>query len=155
MGSRGMAAPDTRLAAPGLLGSDPIRLLAHNLDFWLPPVTAVIQDFLRGLPVVDNGVEEIHPRLTDGTVFDNVVTANPRMGADLWRGEAEAAEFLQWTVDEADADGQATRESSMPSAPTGSRMTSPSTGHTRVRTSSASSTASAPRSRSGLSALRS
>ena len=87
-------------------GSDPIRLLAHNLDFWLPPVTTVIQDFLRGLPEVDKGVEEIHPRLTDGTVFDSVVMANPRMGADLWCGEAEAAEFLQWTVDEADADGR-------------------------------------------------
>src|SRR5262249_34503508 len=49
-------------------GSDPIRLLAHNLDFWLPPVTAVVQDILRDFPVVDKGVKEIHPRLTDGTV---------------------------------------------------------------------------------------
>ena len=86
--------------------SDPIRLLAHNLDFWLPPVTAVIQDFLRGMPVVDNEVKETHPRLTDGTVFDSVVNANPRMGTDLWRGEDEAAEFLQATVDAADADGR-------------------------------------------------
>lgn len=51
-----------------------------------------------------NGVQEVHPRLTDGTVFDSAVMANPRMGSDLWRGEAEAAEFLEWTVDEADAD---------------------------------------------------
>ncbi len=27
---------------------DPIRLLAHNLDYWLPPVTEVVQDTLRG-----------------------------------------------------------------------------------------------------------
>jgi hypothetical protein len=67
----------------------------RNLDFWLPPVTAVVQDFLRGMPVVDDEVEETHPRLTDGTVFDSVVNANPRMGTDLWRGEDEAAEFLQ------------------------------------------------------------
>jgi hypothetical protein len=86
--------------------SDPIRLLAHNLDFWLPPVTAVIQDFLRGMPGVDNEVKEIHPHLTDGRVFDSVVNANPRMGTDLWRGEDEAAEFLQATVDKADADGR-------------------------------------------------
>jgi hypothetical protein len=86
--------------------SDPIRLLAHSLDFWLPPVTAVIQGFLRSMPVVDNGVEEIHPHLTDGTVFDSVVMANPRMGTDLWRGEAEAGEFLRATVEEADADGR-------------------------------------------------
>jgi hypothetical protein len=87
-------------------GSDPIRLLAHNLDFWLPPVTAVIENILRGLPVVDHGVEEVHPPLTDGTVFESAVMANPRMGSDLWQGEAEAAETLQWAVDEADADGQ-------------------------------------------------
>jgi hypothetical protein len=30
-------------------GTDPIRLLAHNLDFWLPPVTAVVQEILRDL----------------------------------------------------------------------------------------------------------
>jgi hypothetical protein len=87
-------------------GSDPIRLLAHNLDFWLPPVTAVVQDILRDLPVVDKGVKEVHPLLTDGTVFEGAVMANPRMGSDLWRGEAEAAEALRWTVDKADATGQ-------------------------------------------------
>lgn len=87
-------------------GSDPIRLLAHNLDFWLPPVTAVIQDILRDLPVVDNDVEEGPPPLIDGTVLEGAVMANPRMGTDLWRGEAEAAEALRWTVDQADADGQ-------------------------------------------------
>ena len=81
-------------------GSDPVRLLAHNLDFWLPSVTAVIQDILRDLPVVDNGVEERYPLLTDGTVFERAVMANPRMGSDLWRGEAEAAEALRWTVDD-------------------------------------------------------
>ena len=34
---------------------DPIRLLAHNLDFWVPAVTATIQDRLRGFPEVDKG----------------------------------------------------------------------------------------------------
>jgi hypothetical protein len=34
---------------------DPIRLLAHNLDFWLPAVTATIQDQLREFPEVDKG----------------------------------------------------------------------------------------------------
>jgi len=86
--------------------SDPIRILAHNLDFWLPPVTAVIQEILRSLPAVGTEVEEVHPRLTDGTLLDSVVMANPRVGTDLWRGEAEAAEVLRWTVDEADADGK-------------------------------------------------
>jgi hypothetical protein len=86
--------------------SDPIRLLAHNLDFWLPPVTAVIQDILQDLPEADKGVRERPPQLTDGTVLEGAVIANPRMGTDLWRGEAMAAEALRWTVDKADANGQ-------------------------------------------------
>lgn len=34
---------------------DPIKLLAHNLDFWIPAVTATIQDRLREFPEVDKG----------------------------------------------------------------------------------------------------
>lgn len=86
--------------------SDPIRLLAHNLDFWLPPVTAVIEDILREAPVVDSGIEEFHPAMTDGSVFRDAVVTNPRMGTDLWRGEAEAAETLRWVIDEADSRGR-------------------------------------------------
>ncbi|ACZ83731.1 hypothetical protein Sros_0708 [Streptosporangium roseum DSM 43021] len=86
--------------------SDPIRLLAHNLDFWLPPVTAVIQEILRALPVVDATVAEEAVPLDDGTVLEGAVTASPRMGSDLWRGEAEAAEVMRLTVDQADADGR-------------------------------------------------
>ena len=54
----------------------------------------------------DRGIEEVHPQLTDGSVFRDAVIGGPRAGGDLWRGEAEAAEVLQWTVDEADADGR-------------------------------------------------
>src|SRR5262249_2955005 len=86
--------------------SDPIRLLAHNLDFWLPPVTAVIQDILRDLPEAGKGVTERPPRLTDGTLLEGAVIANPKMGTELWRGEAMAAEAMRWTIDKADADGQ-------------------------------------------------
>lgn len=32
--------------ASGFTKDDPFRLLAHNLDFWLPPVTDVMQDIL-------------------------------------------------------------------------------------------------------------
>lgn len=86
--------------------SDPIRLLAHNLDFWLPPATAVIHDILRSLPVVDDTVPEEAVPLEDGTTLDGAVAASPRVGSDLWRGEAEAAEVVRLTVDQADADGR-------------------------------------------------
>lgn len=85
---------------------EPIRLLAHNLDFWVPPVTEVMQDALRGLPVVDNGIDEGPVPLIDGSVLPGAVTANPRMGSDLWRGEEDAAKALARTVDAADATGR-------------------------------------------------
>jgi hypothetical protein len=90
----------------GFSASDPIRLLAHNLDFWLPPVTAVIQTILRDLPVVDTGITEGPVPLEDGTVLEGAVAASARAGSDLWRGEAEAAEVVRQTVEEADADGR-------------------------------------------------
>ena len=86
--------------------SDPIRLLAHNLDFWLPPVTAAIEEILRDFPVVDGGMSEEPVRLEDGTIFDGLVAAGPRMGGDLWCGETEAAEVVQLAVEHADTDGR-------------------------------------------------
>ncbi|WP_233438411.1 sigma-70 family RNA polymerase sigma factor [Actinokineospora spheciospongiae] len=90
----------------GFTPVDPIRLLAHNLDFWLPPITRVMQEILRGLPVVDNGVPAVPLPLADGTLTDDVVLANPRVGADLWRGEEDAAETVVRTVEAADHDGR-------------------------------------------------
>ena len=85
---------------------DPIRLLAHNLDFWLPPVTQVIEEYLCEFPVVDKGVAAGSVPLEDGSVLPGVVAANPRMGGDIWRGEEEAAEAVRRTVEAADADGR-------------------------------------------------
>jgi len=65
-----------------------------------------MQDILRALPVADHGIEEGPALLIDGSELSGAVRANPRMGSDLWRGEAAAAEVLAWTIDEADADGR-------------------------------------------------
>lgn len=86
--------------------SDPIRILAHNLDFWLPPMTAAIQEILSGMPVVDGDVREEPVPLMDGTFLDGAVGGSPRVGTDVWRGEAEAADVVQATVEHADADGR-------------------------------------------------
>lgn len=86
---------------------DPIRLLAHNLDYWIPPVTEAIQDTLREFPVVPgDGDLPTEIRLIDGSVREGAVPGWPRAGGDLWRGEAEAAEFVGLTVDQADATGR-------------------------------------------------
>jgi hypothetical protein len=95
--------PGSRMA--GFTGSDPIRLLAHNLDFWLPAVGEVIHGILQTFPEVDKGVVEERPALEDGTFLDGVMMANPRVGSDLWRGEEEAASTVAEVVEAADRTG--------------------------------------------------
>src|ERR1019366_926652 len=60
--------------------SDPIRLLAHNVDFCIPPVTAVMEDILRGFPVVDEDIIEQPVPLVDGGILDSAIAASPRCG---------------------------------------------------------------------------
>ena len=86
--------------------SDPIRLLAHNLDYWIPPVTAAIQNILRDLPAVDGAAGEEAVPLQDGGFLEGAVAVSPRMGSELWHGEAEAADVVRQTVAQADATGR-------------------------------------------------
>ena len=85
---------------------DPIRLLSHNLDYWLPPVTEVMQDTLRLLPEIANGIEPGPVTLVDGSTLEGAIAANPRKGGDIWEGEEEATEILELTVEAADETGR-------------------------------------------------
>lgn len=85
---------------------DPIKLLAHNLDFWVPAITEVIQNTLRGFPEVDQGTEAGPVELSDGSVLEGAIKANPRMGGTIWLGVDEAAEKVGETVNAADATGR-------------------------------------------------
>lgn len=109
--SRAWAAAVWRHLLPGssLRGfskDDPIRILAHNLDYWLPAVTEVIQVILRSFPTVDNGQTTRPVELEDGSVLPGTEIGNPRMGGDLWTGESGAAEVLADVVEQADTTGQ-------------------------------------------------
>lgn len=86
--------------------NDPIRLLAHNLDFWIPPVTSVIEDQLRTFPEVDEGIVPGPVPLDDGTFLEGALSGSPRMGGDVWRGEYEAFEKVSETVRAADETGK-------------------------------------------------
>ncbi|WP_194835939.1 sigma-70 family RNA polymerase sigma factor [Nocardia sp. XZ_19_369] len=90
----------------GFTKSDPIRLLSHNLDFWLPPVTEVIQQELRQWNTIDNGGSEGPVSLDDGSFLEGATAAHPRAGGSLWWGEDEAACFVSRTVEQADPDGR-------------------------------------------------
>jgi len=109
--SRAWAATVWRHLVPGspLIGftkDDPIRLLAHDLDFWIPPVTQVMETEMRTWPEVDQGIEPQAVTLDDGSVLPGPTTANPRMGGDIWTGEDLAAEFVRDTVEAADGTGR-------------------------------------------------
>jgi len=84
---------------------DPIRLLAHNLDFWVPAVTATIQDRLRDFPEVDKGKTPGPVTLVDDSVLAGAVAGNPRMGGPVWSGEDDAHDALVETVEAADQTG--------------------------------------------------
>lgn len=109
--SRGWAATVWRHLMPGspLVGfsnDDPIGLLAHNLDFWIPPITEVMEAEMRSWPEVDNEVEPQPVPLDDGSVLDGATAGNPRVGGDIWTGEEAAAEIVRNTVEAADTTGQ-------------------------------------------------
>lgn len=89
----------------GFSASDPIRLLAHNLDYWLPAVTDAIQEELGERPVVDKGIVASPVKLRDGTIFEGALRANPRMGGDVWSGEEEASWIVDRTIEAADRHG--------------------------------------------------
>lgn len=91
----------------GFTKDDPIRLLAHNLDFWLPPVTAVMHDILRSFPAVAGDPVEPDPvKLQDGSVLEGAIRARTRVGSELWEGETDAGQVTEWTIEQADADGR-------------------------------------------------
>jgi hypothetical protein len=86
--------------------SEPIRLHAHNLGFWIPPVTAAMEEILRDFPVVDEGAEEEPVQLTDGSILEGAIAASRRCGGTLWSGESWAAEVVEQVVEAADAGGR-------------------------------------------------
>lgn len=89
---------------------DPIKLLAHNLDFWVPAVTATIQDRLREFPEVDKGKASdelgIPVTLEDGSILPGAITGHPRMGGTVWMGEEDAGYAIEETVYHADQTGR-------------------------------------------------
>lgn len=87
-------------------GDDPIRLLAHNLDFWVPAVTATIQERLRDFPEIDKGKTPGPVTLEDGSVLAGAVAGNPRMRGQVWFGEDDARDAVVETVEAADRTGR-------------------------------------------------
>ncbi|WP_156415596.1 sigma-70 family RNA polymerase sigma factor [Terrabacter sp. Soil811] len=84
---------------------DPIKLLAHNLGFWVPAATSAIQDVLGSFPLIGDPVEQRPLRLVDGSELPGAHLGRVRAGGDVWAGEEEAQQMLTATVRRADSTG--------------------------------------------------
>lgn len=90
-------------------GDDSIRLLAHNLDFWLPYVHQVAQElreeFGYPVPIESEAQGEALQQLA-ADLPPGVTAARPLTGGDVWCGVEEASEATRHLVDVADERGQ-------------------------------------------------
>jgi hypothetical protein len=88
--------------------SDPIILLAHNLDYWLPYAYQVIERHLRSFgripcenPSQKDKLSELRSRIPD-----TLNAERPLHGGSIWRGEVEAWEATKQIVEAADHNGK-------------------------------------------------
>lgn len=91
---------------------EPLRLLAHNLDFWLPFVDLAAQERVRswGRTTVKDDrirrkIEEVrsHPRPPD---YPDFTVERPLYGGYVWSGEEEAWDVTRRVVELADCRGK-------------------------------------------------
>lgn len=88
--------------------NDPIKVLAHNLNFWIPYLNIAIENELRTFPRLSPENEEEKNELIKYTKesSSNVEILKPRKGGMIWYGENEAWNFTKKLVDIADKDGK-------------------------------------------------
>lgn len=88
--------------------ADPLRVLAHNLDFWLPYVDRVAARRVKSFGRVAIDSEDLRKRLeeTRAEAPDDLEINTPLYGGHVWAGEQEAWEATKELVEIADAGGQ-------------------------------------------------
>ncbi|WP_026423609.1 hypothetical protein [Actinokineospora inagensis] len=90
----------------GFSTNEPIRLLAHNLDYWTPAMTAAATEIVTGWPRSDRKTAPGPVPLSDGTFLDGAKLVSPRQGGILWCGEEEASQVRRRAVELADSTGK-------------------------------------------------
>ena len=88
--------------------TDPLALLSHNLDFWLPSAVSVIEDRMREFERVKPETPKQRRLLAKAQreSYPDIAIERPRMGGTLWRGEEEATLIMKEIVNVADRGGQ-------------------------------------------------
>ncbi len=88
--------------------SDPLRLLSHSLDFWLPYALIVLEDLMRDFErcVPENEKQIKLLAKAQQEDFPEVAIDRPRKGGTLWIGEEDANTITDMVVDAADEHGK-------------------------------------------------
>ncbi|MEQ8735980.1 MAG: hypothetical protein RIC29_13730 [Rhodospirillaceae bacterium] len=90
--------------------NEPIKLLAHSLDYWLPFATSVIQNRLNLHELTEFEEDNDKSMLSDLkirlAVEPDVIPERPRKGGSIWMGEDEASSVVKELVELADQNGQ-------------------------------------------------
>jgi len=99
---------DYRSSMQSFSSDDPIRIIAHNLDYWLPHVTAVAESWLGAFPRVELDDEEQAQLLARvrKDVPPEFEVNRPLKGGAVWQGEEEAWEATREMVERADSTGK-------------------------------------------------
>lgn len=86
---------------------EPVRILAHSLDYWLPYIDRVAQDRMRKLGRVKIEDEEQATLLAKmrADAPADFIPERPLFGGHVWQGEAEAWEATRQLIDTADRHG--------------------------------------------------
>jgi len=97
---------DTQNKITAFSKHDPLQLLSHNLNFWLPDIYSVIEDrlheFGRVKPETDDQLKKIEELRKE---YPDIDVKLPLMGGTIWEGEDDAWSATQELVDKSDKDG--------------------------------------------------
>jgi hypothetical protein len=86
--------------------NDPIRVLTHGLNFWLPNAYLLMEERMRGFPRSEPDGPDVERRARlQAEMPSNISAELPRMGGPIWLGEDEAWEATQELVAIADREG--------------------------------------------------
>lgn len=88
--------------------TEPVRLLAHDLDFWLPHVDAVaesrVRTFGRVTAADPNTADRVRRAREEAP--QGIRIERPLKGGSIWMGEEEALEATREVVESADQSGR-------------------------------------------------
>jgi hypothetical protein len=87
--------------------TEPIRVLSHNLDYWLPYLYQVVEDRLSTFDRVEFE-DEKHPKeiaKIKKRLASDVDVVRPLKGGDIWVGQQDAQHVTNQLIEKADAKG--------------------------------------------------